>query len=106
MSKLALVATIKTVPGKREEYLKHPRLTPKMIWRPNEAPEFEILVPREEADTVMLYEVDEARRPSKRIGTARPSSKPTGTSKASGSARPPCVVISWRRPPQLAALSL
>jgi quinol monooxygenase YgiN len=23
MSKLALVATIKTVPGKREEYLKH-----------------------------------------------------------------------------------
>jgi quinol monooxygenase YgiN len=58
MSKLALVATIKTVPGKREEYLKHLKAHAQnyLATEPGTL-KFEILVPREEADTVMLYEV-------------------------------------------------
>jgi quinol monooxygenase YgiN len=44
------VATIKTVPGKREEYLKHLKARPTLI-----------LVPQEQADTVMLYEVHASR---------------------------------------------
>jgi hypothetical protein len=31
MGKLAIVATIKTVPGEREEYLKHLRLAPNVV---------------------------------------------------------------------------
>jgi quinol monooxygenase YgiN len=58
MSKLALVATIKTAPGKREEYLKHLKAHAQnyLATEPGTL-KFEILVPREEADTVMLYEV-------------------------------------------------
>jgi quinol monooxygenase YgiN len=58
MSKLAIVATIKTVPGKRDEYLKHLKAHGQrcLATEPGTL-KFEILVPKEEADTLMLYEV-------------------------------------------------
>ena len=58
MSKLAIVATIKTVSGKRDEYLTFLKAHGKrcLATEPGTL-QFEILVPQEEADTVMLYEV-------------------------------------------------
>jgi len=58
MSKLAIVATIKTVPGKRDEYLTFLNAHGKrcLATEPGTL-QFEILVPQEEADTIMLYEV-------------------------------------------------
>jgi quinol monooxygenase YgiN len=58
MSKLAIVATIKTVPGGRDEYLKHLKAHGQrcLATEPGTL-KFEILVPKEEADTLMLYEV-------------------------------------------------
>jgi quinol monooxygenase YgiN len=58
MSKLAIVATIKTVPGKRDEYLTFLKAHGKrcLATEPGTL-QFEILVPQEEADMVMLYEV-------------------------------------------------
>jgi quinol monooxygenase YgiN len=58
MGKFAIVATIKTAPGKREEYLKHLKAHAQrcLATEPGTL-KFEILVPQEEADTVMLYEV-------------------------------------------------
>jgi quinol monooxygenase YgiN len=58
MPKYAIVATIKTAPGKREEYLKHLRAHAERC-RSNEPGTlaFEILVPQEQADTIMLYEL-------------------------------------------------
>ena len=57
MSKLAIVATIKTVPGKRDEYLAVLKAHGKrcLATEPGTL-QFEILVPQE-ADTIMLYEV-------------------------------------------------
>jgi quinol monooxygenase YgiN len=58
MSKYAIVATIKTVPGKRDEYLTflgaHRRRC--LATEPGTL-QFDVLVPQEEADTVMVYEV-------------------------------------------------
>jgi quinol monooxygenase YgiN len=58
MGKLALVATVKTVQGKRAEYLKHLRAHAQrcLATEPGTL-KFEILVPQKDADTVMLYEV-------------------------------------------------
>ena len=57
MSKLAIVATIKTVSGKRDEYLKHLEAHAKRCLASEPGTlQFDILVPQEEADTVMLYE--------------------------------------------------
>ena len=58
MPKYAIVATIKTQPGKRDEYMKHLRAHAERC-RANEPGTlaFEILVPHEQADTVMLYEL-------------------------------------------------
>ena len=58
MANLALVATIKTVPGKRDEYLKHLKAHRErcLATEPGTL-NFEILLPLEEADTIMLYEV-------------------------------------------------
>ncbi|MCC8964765.1 antibiotic biosynthesis monooxygenase [Bradyrhizobium sp. Pear76] len=58
MTKLAVVATIKTVAGKRAEYVKHLKAHA-LRCRASEPGTlvFEILLPKEEADTVMLYEV-------------------------------------------------
>ena len=58
MSKFAIVATIKTVPGKRDDYLTFLKAHGKrcLATEPGTL-QFEILVPHEEADTIMLYEV-------------------------------------------------
>jgi quinol monooxygenase YgiN len=58
MAKLAIVATIKTVPGKRDEYLKHLKAHGQrcLATEPGTLT-FETLVPKEDADTLMLYEV-------------------------------------------------
>ena len=58
MANLALVATIKTVPGKRDEYLKHLKAHRErcLATEPGTL-KFEILLPLDEADTIMLYEV-------------------------------------------------
>jgi quinol monooxygenase YgiN len=58
MSKLAIVATIKTVAGKRDEYVTFLKAHGKrcLATEPGTL-QFEVLVPKEEADTVMLYEV-------------------------------------------------
>jgi quinol monooxygenase YgiN len=58
MGALAIVATIKTFPGKRDEYLKHLKAHRERCLK-NEPGTltFEILVPQKEADTLMLYEV-------------------------------------------------
>jgi quinol monooxygenase YgiN len=58
MAKLAIVATIKTVAGKRDEYLKHLKAHGQrcLATEPGTL-KFDILVPKEEADTLMLYEV-------------------------------------------------
>jgi quinol monooxygenase YgiN len=58
MSKLVIVATIKTVSGKRDEYLKHLKAhAQRCLTTEPGTLKFEILVPKEEADTLMLYEV-------------------------------------------------
>jgi quinol monooxygenase YgiN len=58
MSRLAIVATIKTVPGKRDEYLKHLKAHAQRCLSTEAGTlNFEILVPKEEADTLVLYEV-------------------------------------------------
>ena len=58
MSRFAVVATIKTVPGKRDEYLKHLKAhAQRSLTTEPGTLKFEILVPKEEADTPMLYEV-------------------------------------------------
>jgi quinol monooxygenase YgiN len=58
MAKFAIVATVKTVPGKRDEYLKHLNAHAQrcLATEPGTL-KFEILVPQKEADTIMLYEV-------------------------------------------------
>ena len=58
MSKFAIVATIKTIPGKRSEYLTHLRAHAQrcLATEPGTL-KFEILVPQKEDDTIMLYEV-------------------------------------------------
>ncbi len=58
MAKLAIVATIKTARGGRDEYLKHLRAHVERC-RANEPGtlQFEILTPHDDPDAVMLYEV-------------------------------------------------
>jgi quinol monooxygenase YgiN len=58
MSKFAIVATIRTVPGKRDDYLAFLRAHGKrcLATEPGTL-QFEILVPQEEADTILLYEL-------------------------------------------------
>jgi quinol monooxygenase YgiN len=58
MGKLALIATIKTVPGKRDEYLKHLKAhSQRYLATEPGTLKFEIAVPHDQPDTVMLYEV-------------------------------------------------
>lgn len=61
MSKLAIVATIKTVPGKRDEYLKHLKAHgARCLAAEPGTLTFDIMVPKEQADTLLLYEVYES----------------------------------------------
>ena len=63
MANFAIVATIKTVPGRRDEYLKHLKAHGErcLATEPGTL-KFDILVPQaqEQADTLMLYEVYES----------------------------------------------
>lgn len=60
MAKFAIVATIKTVPSERDEYLKHLEAHAQRCRATEPGTlQFEILVPQKETDTVMLYEVYE-----------------------------------------------
>lgn len=61
MGKLAVVATIKTIRGRREEYLKHLQAhAQRCLTTEPGTLNFEILVPHELGDTTMLYEVYES----------------------------------------------
>ena len=58
MAKFAIVATIKTAPGKRNEYLTHLKAHGQRLLSTEPGTvKFEILVPQKEDDTIMLYEV-------------------------------------------------
>jgi quinol monooxygenase YgiN len=58
MAKLAIVATIKTATGKREEYLDHLRAHAHRCRSTEPGTlQFEILVPHDQPDTLMLYEL-------------------------------------------------
>jgi hypothetical protein len=55
MAQLGLIATIKTVPGKRDEYLKHLKAhRERRLETEPDTLKFEILLPREDDDTIML----------------------------------------------------
>jgi quinol monooxygenase YgiN len=61
MAKLAIVATIKTVAGGRDEYLKHLHAHAGRCRATEPGTlQFDVLVPQKEADVVMLYEVYES----------------------------------------------
>jgi quinol monooxygenase YgiN len=56
MSKVAILATIKTVPSRRDEYLTFLNARGKRCLATETGTlQFEILVPQVEADTIMLY---------------------------------------------------
>ena len=58
MGKLAIIATIKTATGKRDEYLKHLKAHAERCLSTEPGTlEFKILVPQKEANTLMLYEL-------------------------------------------------
>ena len=58
MAKFAIVGTIKTAPGKRDEYLKHLKAhSQRYLATEPGTLKFEIMVPHDQADTVILYEV-------------------------------------------------
>ena len=61
MPKLAIVATIKTVPGGREQYLQHLQAHARRCRATEPGTlQFEILLPHNEPDTILLYEVYES----------------------------------------------
>ena len=58
MAKLAIVATLKTAPGRRAEYLKHLKAHAERCRATEPGTlQFEIMLPHDEADTILLYEV-------------------------------------------------
>jgi autoinducer 2-degrading protein len=58
MAKLAIVATIKTTAGKRDEYLDHLRAHAHRCRSTEPGTlQFEILVPHDQPDTLKLYEL-------------------------------------------------
>ena len=58
MAKLAIVATLKTVPGKRSEYLKHLKAHGERCRATEPGTlRFEIMLPHDDADTILLYEL-------------------------------------------------
>lgn len=62
MAKLAIVATIKTLPGQRDAYLRHLKAHgARCLANEPGTLRFDILVPQKEADTLLLYEVYENR---------------------------------------------
>jgi hypothetical protein len=87
MTKLAIVATIKTVPGKRDEYLRHLKAhAHRCLTTEPGTLQFEILVPKEEATRSCCTRSMKAQKPSKCIGRARRCSRPNGMQRACRSA--------------------
>jgi quinol monooxygenase YgiN len=61
MAKLAIVATIKTVEGKRDEYLKHLKAHAKRCRETEPGTlQFEMMLPHNDANTILLYELYES----------------------------------------------
>lgn len=61
MAKLAIVATIKTAPGKRDEYMKHLKAHQQRCLDSEPGTlAFEILTPHDDADSILLYELYES----------------------------------------------
>jgi len=61
VAKLAIVATMKIVPGKRAEYLPHLMAHGKRCLANEPGTlRFEIMLPNDEPDTILLYEVYES----------------------------------------------
>ena len=87
MAKFAIVATIKTAPGKRNEYLKHLKAHAQrcLATEPGTL-NFEILVPQKEADTA-------SQKPLRRTGRAHPFNRPSRTRPACRLASAVCVAI-------------
>lgn len=58
MTKFAIVATIQAAPGKRDEYAQHVKAHGKrcLATEPGTL-QFDILLPQDDADTLMLYEL-------------------------------------------------
>jgi quinol monooxygenase YgiN len=83
MAKFAIVGTIKTAPGRRDEYLKHLKAHAQrsLATEPGTL-KFEILVPQKEADTVMLYEVYANSEAFEVHWTGRRCSRSNGTRSA------------------------
>lgn len=62
MAKLAIMATIKTVEGKREEYLKHLQAHAKRCRETEPGTlQFEMMLPHNDANSILLYEVYESQ---------------------------------------------
>src|SRR3954447_9560896 len=58
MAKLAIVATLKTTPGKRDEYLKHLKAHGERSRATEPGTlQFDIMLPHDEPDTILLYEL-------------------------------------------------
>jgi len=58
MPKLAIIATLKTAPGRREDYLPHLKAHgARCLANEPGTLKFEILVPNDQPDTILLYEV-------------------------------------------------
>ena len=61
MAKLAVVATIKLVPGRRDEYLPHLVAHGKRCLETEAGTlRFDIMLPNDDPDAIMLYEVYES----------------------------------------------
>jgi autoinducer 2-degrading protein len=61
MAKLAIVATLKTAPGKREEYLPHLKAHGERCRATEPGTlQFEIMLPHDDPDTILLYELYES----------------------------------------------
>jgi hypothetical protein len=94
MAKFAIVATVKTVPGKRDEYLKHLKAHAQrcLATEPGTL-KFEILVPQKPTRSCCTRSMP-ARKPSKRTGRASPCNRPSRTRPAYKLASAACVAIS------------
>ena len=58
MAKLAIIATLKTTPGRRDDYLPHLKAHgQRCLANEPGTLKFEILVPNDQPDTILLYEV-------------------------------------------------
>ena len=80
IAKFAIVATVNTVRGKRDEYLKHLKAhAQRCLATRARHLENRILVPQKEADTIILYEAYASLKASEAHGT--------GTVHAAGQAK-------------------